>query len=372
MKLLKQILVDLWGKRDDDFNWRKDQGPLDPSQVRRVLLLHLNEKLGDAVIDSLLVDAFARTHPEIAVSVGTTLPYERYWRAHPHVADVALFPPSKGRSALARISPARRAARAWRGRFDVVVSFESFAQPDHFALLRALAPRWMVGFHKNRFRLFDYSLDEGRHGVMARPIFSKIASVMRVFGDEIAPESLGFHTPFGPEDEAGIAPTLARLPGEGMRVYLHAHGTGGSKRLSPGKVVELIEEVRAQDENLRVWVGVPEEGASDYESALSGNGDVAVVPPLPDAFALFAFVGAMDLVVAPDTSVGHIAAALRKPQVVLFAGETNVPRVWRPLNDRCAVLVAPPGEPIEAIAHDAFAAAVREALDWAQGEKASL
>ena len=372
MKRLKRFLVDAWGGRDDDFNWRKDQGPLDPSQVRSVLLLHLNEKLGDAVIDSLLVDAFWQTHPEIAVFVGTTLSYERYWRAHPHVADVALFPPSKGRSALGRIVPARRAARAWRGRFDVVVSFESFAQPDHFALLRALAPRWIVGFHKNRFRLFDYSLDEGRHGVMARPIFSKIASVMRVFGGEIAPESLGFHTPFGAEDELRIEPILARLPGTGMRVYLHAHGTGEAKRLSPGKVLELVEELRAQDESLRIWVGVPEDRGGDYESALSGKANVTVLPPLPDAFALFAFVGRMDLVVAPDTSVGHIAAALRKPQIVLFAGETNVPRVWKPLNDRCAVLVAPPGEPVEAIARDAFAVAVREAMVWAQGEKASL
>ena len=84
-----------------------------------------------------------------------------------------------------------------------------------------------------------------------------------------------------------------------MRVYLHTHGTGGSKRLSPGKVVEMIGVLRAEDEDLRVWVGVPEEGAGDYESALSGNGNVAVVPPLPDASALFAFVGVMDLVVAP-------------------------------------------------------------------------
>ena len=357
MKLLKRILVDAWGRRDDDFNWRKDQAPLDPAGVTSVLMLHLNGKLGDAIIDSLLIDALARTHPEIPVSVGTTKEYEAYWRAHLHVREVAIFPPSKGRSALARIGPARRAGRRWRGRFDVVVSFESFAQPDHFALLRALRPRVLIGFHKNRFRLFDYSLDEGRHGVLARSIFAKIAAIMRVFGEKVEPESLRFHVPFKESDAERIE---SRLTMPGPRVYLHTHGSGPNKTLGPDKVREIVHTLREAGFGGGVWVGVP----AGRETAYGDQPDVAVVPPFPDAFALFAFLDRMDLIVAPDTSIGHIAAALGKPQIVMFAGETNVPRVWKPLNARCAVLVAPKGDSVEGIDPAAFAEAARTARAW--------
>ncbi len=363
MKFLKRMLVDAWGRRDDDFNWRRHTAPLDPKTVGSVLLLHLNDKLGDAVIDSLLVDAFAQHHPEISITMGTTKGFERYWRSHPHVRDVVLFPPSKGRSALGRAPAARRAGHALKGRYDLVVSFESFAQPDHFALLRALAPKTLVGFHKNRFRLFDYSLDEGRHGVEARPIGGKIRSIMRVLGDEIDLGRLRSHVPFGDEDTKAIRPVLDRLDVPGPRLLLHAYGSGPQKLLSPDSVRRLVEGLRQSGHQSPIWVGVPEGRQGEYEATPLGK-DVVVTGPTGDLFGLIAFVAAMDLVVAPDTSVGHIAAALGKPQIVLFPGETNVPHVWRPLNDRCEVLVAPSGCSVEAIEPARFAAAARRLVAW--------
>lgn len=365
MKFLKRMLVDLWGRRDDDFNWRRHTVPLDPATVRSALILHLNDKLGDAVIDSLLIDALAQHRPEIAVSVGTTGGFERFWRSHPHVRNVEIFPPSKGRSALGRVPAARRAGRALRGRYDLVVSFESFAQPDHFALLRALAPKALVGFDKNRFRLFDYSLDEGRHGVEARPIVGKVASIMRVLGEEIDPARLRPHVPFGLEDERAIRPLLDRLDRPGPRLLLHAYGSGPLKTLSPESVSRWVAELRRAGHEGPIWVGVPEGRQTAYEAASLGEG-VAVLGPTPDAFGLIALVAAMDLVVAPDTSVGHIAAALGKPQIVLFPGEANVPRVWRPLNERCVVLVAPPGASVEAIAPAESATAARTLVNWSR------
>ena len=356
MKFLKQMLVDVWGRRDDDANWRRHTVPLNPKTVGSVLMLHLNEKLGDAVIDSLLVDALARHHPAIPVSVGTTKGFERYWGSHPHVREVVVFPPSKGRSALSRVPAAQRAGRAVRGRYDLVVSFESFAQPDHFALLRALAPKTLVGFDKNRFRLFDFSLDEGRLGVEARPIVGKIASIMRVLGDEIDVSCLRGHVPLGPKDAQAVQPILDCLPG-GPRLLLHAYGSGPRKLLSPAVVARLVAQTREAGHAGPIWVGVPEGRQGDYEAAL-GEG-VAVIGPTNSLFTLIALVAAMDLVIAPDTSIGHIAAALGKPQVVLFPGEANVPRVWRPLNERCAVLVAPPGRSIESIDPTEFALAAR-------------
>ncbi len=357
MKFLKRLLVDRWGGREDDHSWRRSQAPLDPKAVESVCLLHLNDKLGDAVIDSLLVDALAKLHPEIPVFVGTTAGFERYWRSHPHVREVAVFPPSKGRSALGRVFPARRAARPWRGRFDVVVSFESFAQPDHFALLRALGARTVVGFDKNRFRLFAYSLDEGRFGVEARPIASKIAAVLRVFGDETDLSGMRSHVPLEPDGERE-AQAIVGTPGDGLRLFIHTYGTGGDKRLSSEKVASILRTFREAGHRGPVWVGVPKGQREAY-----GMEGVAVVEPTESAFGLFALIAEMDLVVAPDTSVGHIAAALGKPQAVLFPGAANLPRVWSPRNERCVVLVAPPGETVESIE---IADAARTVLAWAR------
>lgn len=256
MKFLKRLLVDFWGRRADDFHWRKAQRPLDPATVENVCILHLNNKLGDAVIDVRIVDAFRRLHPTIPIYVGTTAPFVRFWASHPHVREVFLLPSTQGRSALGRVPAARRSARPWRGRFGLVVSFEAFAQPDHFAMLRMLAPKVLVGFYKNHYRLFDYSLDEARHGVVVRPIGTKIESILRVLGDEVDVSTLASHVPFGPDEEREAQAILDRLDVPGDRLFLHVHGTSDFRVISPTVAAKLIQSLREAGHAGPIWLSV--------------------------------------------------------------------------------------------------------------------
>ena len=328
MRILNALMVDLLGRRKDDFNWRRrtDVEPLE--EVRNVLVLHLSDKIGDAVVYSRLVDALVRARPRLPVAVGTTARFASYWRSHPGVADVVVLPPSQGKG----IVRAYRAGRRYRSRFDVVVSFDSFALPDHFALLRGLRPRVLVGFNKHSYRLFDHSLEEGRHGVYARQVASRIESVMGVFGVDAHAEDLDAHAPFGPEDEAKAQAVLDRLAQPGPRVLVHTYGAGKGRVLTTEAIADVVEALRKAGFDGPTFVGVPEGFRSDF-----GEGTVPV-EPLPDLTNLFALVAKMDAVVATDTSVGHIAAALGKPQIALFTAEPNLATAWRPLNERCVVV----------------------------------
>ena len=125
MSLLKNLLVDRLGERDDRFGWREKETALPEDEVRTLLLLQTDAKLGDALFTSLIVDGFRQARPELQVTMGTTAGFARYWELHPGVHSVALFPDRDQGSLFTRLRSAKNAAAPWQGTFDALVSFDA-------------------------------------------------------------------------------------------------------------------------------------------------------------------------------------------------------------------------------------------------------
>ena len=363
MDIYKRFLVDRWGRRKDDFDWRVFQTTTDLRSVDGILVLHLNDRLGDALVISMLVDALARARPDLRIAVGTTEPYAEYWRRDPRVGEVAILPCSRklGRRMGRRIREARRGAQPWRGRFDVVVSFEPYALPDHFALIRTLRAKINIGFNKHVYRLFTYALDERRHGVVATPIAERTARVMEVFGETVDCRNLDVSVPYGPDDEAAARAVVERLATPGARLLLNTYGFGPEKHLTPAAVARAVRVVRQMGHAGPIYLSVPPGEAGSFEATLreAGSwGGVVAIAPMADVFKLFALVARMDVVISPDTAVGHVAAAFRKPQIAIFAQWGSIPVAWKPYNARCRALVSTTGLSVDDLDWEGFTSAV--------------
>lgn len=360
MNFIKKLLVDRWGKRQDNFEWRIYTLPIDLASVENVGILHINGKIGDGLYTSLLVDALARARPDLKIIVGTTPAFLEYWQRHPKVHEAVAFPVSlrTRRTTLTRVRQAVQAARPNRGRFDVLVSFESYPRPDHFALLRHLAPKTLIGFNKNGFRLFDYSLDEGRHSINGLQIARRVLSVMSVFGVEAIPDVRRLHVPFNSEEEIQARAIIDRLSTQGPRMLINAYGARAERTMAPATVVSIVRAMREAGHAGPIYVSVPEGASSPYETELHEanlGADLTLIGPTPSFFALFALVSMMDIVISPDTSVNHIAAAFDKSQICLFARWGNIPLVWRPLSDRCVSVLSRSGKSVNDMDWNAFA-----------------
>ena len=61
--MIQNVLIDVLGRRKDNFDWRCSQPPSDLASIGTFCILHHNKKAGDAILISLLVDALARLVP---------------------------------------------------------------------------------------------------------------------------------------------------------------------------------------------------------------------------------------------------------------------------------------------------------------------
>ena len=349
MQPLKNLLVDRLGQRDDAFGWRERQAALDPSGLRSVLLLHTDAKLGDAIVNSLLVDALGRRLPHLEVAFGTSRAFADYWRSHPNVKEAIVLPDRIGGNPFKRLADSRRAVAPWQGRFDLAICFDQFAMLDTFALLDGLKAKRVVGFNKHPYRLFDHSLEEHRYGVQARHISSRVSSTMAALGVAVDPFDLDFHVPFGEADDQEADAVLAR-GGAGPRLLFNVYGAGAEKRMSPEAVGKALASLGPAG---TVFLSVPK---GEEEAYRSDDPRVVVISALSGFPALFALTSKMDFVVSPDSAVGHIAAAFGLPQIAVFADAVNIPVVWKPMNPRCEVVVSAEGS-AGALDWSAFAAA---------------
>jgi ADP-heptose:LPS heptosyltransferase len=336
--MLKQVLVDWLGKRRDLYAWRVYQAPLDVHQGARVCLLHLDGRLGDAVLNSAVVSAFQRHHPSMELWVGTTQAFVGYWSSHPFVKRAVVLRPTGVRTGARRFWEIAQVAKPFQGVFDIAVSFDPFVQLDTFFLLHLLQAKKVVGFAKPQYRLFDYSLVDSQFEIEREHITSRIERLLRTFGIDAPFGEFQQHVPTTPESDLKAAKLMGE-PAPGTRsVMLNTYGGGRDKTFTRESTQRILDLLFAANEHLTVYLNLPTEDSAPVLDRYCGR--VRALLPVCDLPVLFSCLRRVDGILTPDTSAGHIGAALGKPILCFFHDIAFGPGVWRPFSEQCEVLVS--------------------------------
>lgn len=350
MSLLKQILVDRLGRRRDLYAWRNDQPPLEVKPGARVCLLHLDGRLGDAVINSAIASAFERHHPSMELWIGTTPAYLDYWSSHPFVKRAVTLRPTAQRSGVFRFKEIGTLARPFKGVFDIVVYFDPFVQLDTFYLLDLLQAKSVVGFSKPHYQLFDYSLPDRQFDIEKEHITARIERLLRLFGISSPYREFPNHVPTTPESDAKAEELMTGSNASGSRILFNAYGGGADKTFNGESIQRILGMLFAQQPDLTVFLSLPlDHGKIDgFErgSLEIYGGRVKILYPARELSVLFSCVRKVDGVLATDTAAGHIGAAMDKPLLTFFHDISFGPIAWRPFSNRCEVVVSRGGRDV--------------------------
>lgn len=294
--------------------------PLEPAvtldaigEVRSVLLVRPNFRLGNALITSPLVEALHRRFPgarldylggEGTLSVLDGLPIdERIVMSRGFVARpwrfVALF------------------LRLRRRRYDVAVELAmgSFSGGLYTYLSGA---RHRIGVPRRNERLLDVRLPPTpvAHAYDGPVAFARHLGVacsdrpVYCVGEDEAAAARTILASLGLVGESGVEPFLA--------IFVGGHG---AKRWPNERWVELARRIAAGGARVVLFAG-PEEArhASELRAALHGGAEVVGPQPLRIFAALLA---AATLVVTPDSGPMHLAAAVGSPVIAVLAKRSS-------------------------------------------------
>jgi ADP-heptose:LPS heptosyltransferase len=306
--------------------------------------------LGDLLCAVPALRAFRRAFPDAEITL-FGLPWSSSFALRfPHLVDGFLAVP--GFPGLPEGDPdpaalARVVGEARRRRFDLAVQLHGSGRVSN-ALASRLGARRLAGFHPGGSPAPDPALfvawpEEGHeiHRLLRLPE----GLGLRLDGDRL-------EFPLGEADAAELARSAPGLEPGGYAV-VHP-GARSARRWAAARFAEVADALAVRgleiclsgsDEERRVTAAVAR-AMRTRPRDLAGRTSLG---------ALGALVAGARIVVANDTGISHVAAALGTPSVVVAT--TSEPARWAPLDrDRHRVLVRPAPEPVVAEAADLLAA----------------
>ena len=278
-----------------------------PRDVKRLLVLR-HDAIGDMIMTTGILRALKEARPELRVDIVASPSNVSMLDGIPWVSAVHVF----DRRRRANWQAIRAPLRA--GAYEAVL--------DGIALTPrvATATAWLLAASRARWRI-------GVGGREHDELYS--LRVPRIDGASHVAQLAALAAPLGLDPGADVHPELVVSASEravaesrwhavraaGLRVAVNVDSNDRRRCWPPDEAAAALRHVRARVPDARVLViGMPARRA-ELEALARAGGAAAATPPLREALAL---VATADLVLSPDTSIAHMAAAVGTPAVTLM------------------------------------------------------
>ncbi len=301
--------------QDRSFRGHLLTGPEDAIELGpapRILLVR-TERIGDVLVSIPVIRAIRRRYPNATIDLLLSTANAGVQPAvSPWVNRVWLY--------RKRIGPTvSLIGRLRRAKYDLMVDLANGPSVTSRLLASWSGAAKVLGVLHEQAGFLTHAvplLDRRRTHVVDRT-----AQLLLAFGIDPAEEDLALEYRLSEADRRAAE---ARLPpiGSPYRLGVNVSGRGPAKYWGRDNFVAAIQAIRRLDPRFSATVC----GAPEYREEVAAIAEAAgagVVPPLPSFHEFAAVINAFDLLLTPDTSVVHLAAAWRIPLVGLFRAEPN-------------------------------------------------
>ena len=307
----------------------RPEDAIDLGPAPRILLVR-TERLGDVLIAIPVIRAIRRRYPQAVIDLLlSTANAGVQSAAKPYVDRVLVY----GKQVGPTIGLIRRLRQA---KYDLMVDLLNEPSVTSRFIAKWSGAGRVLGMLHEQPGLFTHAvplLDRRTVHIVERT-----AQLLLAFGIDPARETLSLEYPLSDADRLGAMAHLtpSRAP---FRLGVNVSGRGPAKYWGRENFVAAIRAIRALDPRFSVTVC----GAGEYLDeihAIAGAAGADQVRPLASFHEFAAVINACDLLLTPDTSVVHLAAAWRIPLVGLYRADPRT-TPWLPY-----------GSPHRAIVHD--------------------
>lgn len=312
--------------------FRQDQ-KFDPSQIKKILIFHFDDKIGDMVINSILFRELKKLGPQISIDIVTGKNSFDLIDGHPLLHKIFVF--KKG-----FLRTLYFAAKFKAEKYDLVVDPRIMTDARTIYILSQIQPKWIIGFHKQKFQIYSDSINEDYNQIHTtekmRAILQKLGVKDIDLRYELQPQSpaIEFYK------QAAKKYSLNQF----LILNLYAGARFRSFRTDTGAAI--IKRIRDLRIRLPIVLVGPPNKASEIHDLIASlpEQDLLCLPEQQTISELTELIRHAKLVITPDTSLVHIASAFNIPLITVFCkdsdGVEKNSKQWAPKSDFSKVIIA--------------------------------
>lgn len=298
--------------------------------ARKVLLMRNEGAIGDVVVDSALVKCLHESG--YIVDFLLTKSNSQVMRYNPrirHIYEAEDVPSASFLKKFTHNVPRAVINELAKNEYDIIIDPSLFDIPVHrLLLLRQINAKSVLGFNKwptiNHYsRSFDFDCANWH----VSKTFSIIADCMQLDKKQLT--SYDLHIP--QDIYAETRQFLAAITGR--KVIINIFAGNDDRSLSQAQLAAIIEQLQIIYPAVNI---ILLDHRQEIRLALP---DRVVINPFKTLHHAMALIAGADLVISPDTSIVHMAAAWQKPLIAIYKDVHLNNRLWAPGYEKARQLI---------------------------------
>jgi ADP-heptose:LPS heptosyltransferase len=291
-------------------------------------------KIGDLIINSVLIKAIHNFNPDIKIYVLTGSTAAKLVKYHPFITETIIYENKK--------TPVRSLKAKFKSlNIDLVIDFSEFLRFNEIQLLNAVNGKYYVGYNKAGWRIFNQSVPSHANDIH---ITERYRRMLHLVGIPLNDYSYDI---YAPQAELELAEQLPLAP-EKIHILFNGFTAMSSKTLSIEKIYSISHDISERFQNAKIYFFAPGDQIHRLQECFAGSDPekIHIHPAEVSILQLYGIIKKMDHCLSADTATIHLACAARTPLIGLYKNidqRSSDGVMWLPLHKNHVIVYSESG-----------------------------
>jgi ADP-heptose:LPS heptosyltransferase len=303
-----------------DAKINKPNKTLTIESVKSIIFFRTDDKIGDTIVSSFLYREIKRKYPYIKIIVCCGKNNKEIFKYNKNIdelyevsgclfKDIFIFKILKARS------------------ISLAVDFFPFNHKfNNLLMLRLISAKFLMGFNKTSYKMYDLSINENFFSAHITDTYKYVLSLLKIENP-----NLKYELPLASKEEKSALELISNCKYK-YKIVINPFSASKHRTLSINKLFELINLIE-NSFDCCIFIVCQEKNKKKVAFLES---DRTIIASFRSILEIAVLIKYSDIIITPDTSIVHIAAAFDKKTIALYRNYLDsyekINMIWGPNN----------------------------------------
>ena len=311
----------IWDRKDK-VKILEGNGFLEENDIKSILFLRYDGKIGDMVVNSLMFREIKKVYPDIKIGVVARGAAIDIIKDNPNVDKIYEY--YKDRKKIKDL-----ALKIKEEKYDLLIDFSEMLRVNQMMLINLCGARINIGLDRKDWKLFDLSIESSKDFKWTEHITNRYLAYLIKLG--LKKESIDISYDIYLKDEKKYETFFYKIK-ENKKLILNPYGASKHKSFN----IETLENIITylKDKDIAIILVYFGDKYKELEFLEKKYKSVYIPKKIESILDTAILIKKSDYVISPDTSIVHIASAFNKKMITVYppkGGKYGIDHlVWAP------------------------------------------
>ena len=311
----------IWDRKDK-VKILEGNGFLEENDIKSILFLRYDGKIGDMVVNSLMFREIKKVYPNIKIGIVARGAAIDIIKDNPNVDKIYEY--YKDRKKIKDL-----ALKIKEEKYDLLIDFSEMLRVNQMMLINLCGARINIGLDRKDWKLFDLSIESGKDFKWTEHITNRYLAYLIKLG--LKKESIDISYDIYLKDEKKYETFFYKIK-ENKKLILNPYGASKHKSFN----IETLENIITylKDKDIAIILVYFGDKYKELEFLEKKYKSVYIPKKIESILDTAILIKKSDYIISPDTSIVHIASAFNKKMITVYppkGGKYGIDHlVWAP------------------------------------------